>query len=163
MLISIVTAVADNGVIGKDGQLPWRLPDELKRFKEITMGKPIIMGRKTYESLGRPLPGRMNVVVSREYVPDCNECAVAPSLDAALELARATGAKEACVIGGAQLYAAALPRAEVLYITRVHGNVEGDTYLPEIPLEEFQLTDSTQHPADEKHAYSFTMQQWMRP
>lgn len=163
MLIAMVVAVADNGVIGKDGQLPWHLPDELKRFKEITMGKPIIMGRKTHESIGRGLPGRMNIIVSRQFIPDCPDCAVAPSLDQALELARATGAKEACIIGGAMLYAEALPRAEVLYLTRVHGNVEGDTYLPDIPLEQFQLTDSVQHPADERHAYSFTMQQWMRP
>lgn len=163
MLVSLVVAVADNGVIGNKGQLPWHLPDELKHFKAVTMGKPIIMGRKTYDSIGRPLPGRLNIVLSRRPDFCAGGCTTAASLDEALDIARASGAHEACIIGGAELFAEALPRAEIFYITRVHGDIEGDTFLPELPLEDFQLTESTAHPADARHAFAFTMQQWMRP
>lgn len=125
--ISLVVAVADNGVIGKDGTLPWRMRDDLKWFKSVTTGKPIVMGRTTWESLGGPLPQRRNIVVSRQLdnAPEGSE--VFAELDEALTAAAGSGVDEICLIGGAQLYTAAMARADRLYVTRVHGTPEGDT------------------------------------
>jgi dihydrofolate reductase len=128
--IAFVVAVAENGVIGRNGQLPWRLPSDLKRFRKLTMGKPVVMGRKTYESIGKPLDGRDNIVVTRQ--PDFHPpgVRVASSVEQALalgqELAARRGADEVMVIGGAEVYRMALPRAERLYLTLVHAEPEGD-------------------------------------
>lgn len=131
--ISLVVAVAQNGVIGMDGDMPWKLSTDLKRFKRDTMGKPIIMGRKTFQSIGRALPGRLNIVISRsEFVAD--NTVHANSIDAALFLAQGwameNGSEEICVIGGGQIYAAVLPQASKLYVTHVMAEPDGDTRFP---------------------------------
>jgi dihydrofolate reductase len=131
-----MVAVAENGVIGKNNALPWHLPEDLRYFKRVTMGKPIIMGRKTFESIGRPLPGRTNIVITRNTALQAEGVKVVYSLDEALELAASIalldGAQEAVVIGGAQIYREAIPVADRLYVTEVHANVEGDAVLPDI-------------------------------
>lgn len=150
-----MVAMASNGVIGRENRLPWHLPEDLRYFKRITLGKPIIMGRKTFESIGRPLPGRPNIVVSRSVDWSAPGVTVADSLESALHsaqaLAAASGAEELIVIGGAQIYAAALPLASRLYVTEVHAAVAGDTWFPpvnpaewrEIAREEYAATDDS--------------------
>lgn len=129
MTLSLIVAVSDNGVIGANGQIPWFVRGEQKRFKEITMGHPIIMGRKTHESTGRTLPGRLNVVVSANPDYKVHEGSVlVHSLDEALDLAEVKNADEAFVIGGARLFAEAMPKADKIYLTKVHTSVEGDTF-----------------------------------
>nr|AIA18861.1 Dihydrofolate reductase [uncultured bacterium] len=154
MILSIVVAAAENGVIGRDNSLPWRLPDDLKRFKELTMGKPMIMGRKTFESIGRPLPGRTNIVVTRQGDLRFEGCIMVDSLDGAL--AAAGAASEVMLVGGAQLYRDAMPRVDRIYLTRVHAAVAGDVFLPSLDAHEWRETIIATHPADERHAYSFT-------
>jgi dihydrofolate reductase len=126
--VNIVVAMADNGVIGRDGGLPWQLPGDLRRFREVTMGHPLVMGRRTHESIGRVLPGRMNIVISRDPACAAPDCVVVPTLEAAL--AAAGDASEIMVVGGAAVYAAALPLAERLFITEVHATVDGDVHFP---------------------------------
>jgi dihydrofolate reductase len=128
--ISLIVARARNGVIGREGTLPWRLPEDLAHFKRTTMGQPIVMGRKTWESIGRPLPGRRNIVVSRQAGFMAPGAEVAPSLDAAI--ARCADAAEVFVIGGEQLYREALPRAQRLLVTEIDADFEGDTFFPQI-------------------------------
>ena len=134
--VSIIAAVAENGVIGDGGAMPWRLSTDLRRFKALTLGKPVVMGRRTFESIGKPLPGRANIVVSRrsDYRPE--GATAAPSLDAALEAAKAaareSGLDEIFVIGGGEIYAAAMPYADRLHITHVAGRPAGDTRFPVI-------------------------------
>ncbi len=152
--VSLVVAADARGAIGRQGGLPWHLPDDLKRFKSLTMGKPIIMGRRTQQSIGRPLPGRRNIVISRSRGLELNGCEIAGSLDAALELAG--DAPEACVIGGAEIYRLALPLADVLYLTRVEAVVEADTFFPEIDPGEWEEREREPHAADERHAYPYT-------
>ena len=126
--VFLVAAVAANGIIGADGKLPWRLPEDLKHFKALTLGHPVIMGRKTWESLGRPLPGRENIVVTRSAGYDAPGASVAASLDAALALC--AGEPVVFVIGGSELYAAALPLADGLVLTEIHRDYDGDTRFP---------------------------------
>ncbi len=130
MRISLIVAMADNRVIGRRGAIPWRISADMKYFKQTTMGKPIIMGRKTFDSLGKALPGRANFVVTRSGNFTADGCEAAPDLAAALALANLSGAEEAMVIGGAEIYALALPQAERIYLTEIHGEVEGDTRFP---------------------------------
>jgi dihydrofolate reductase len=134
--VAIIVAVADNGVIGRNNTLPWKLSEDMQHFKRITMGKPIVMGRKTYESIGKPLPGRTNIVISRNAAYRAEGVAVVSSLDAALALAKETAERddveEVMVMGGAEIYAATIPVAERLYITEVHASVEGDAVLCDI-------------------------------
>ncbi len=162
MRLALVVALADNGCIGRDGDLPWRLPDDLKRFKQLTLGNPVIMGRKTWESIGRPLPGRLNIVVTRQRGYVAEGCVVVDSLDDAHQDAASSGAKLASIIGGAELYALALPCCDTLHLTRVHADVDGDTFFPPIDWEHFQLVESEDHAADERHAYAFTFETWQR-
>lgn len=135
MRIALVVAVARNGVIGRAGDLAWKISDDLKRFREITLGKPVIMGRKTYDSIGRPLPGRVNIVVTRRAAA-VEGCLVAASVEEALRLGAKAAADldtdEICVIGGAEIYAATLPLASRIYLTEVEAEVEGDTFFPSI-------------------------------
>jgi dihydrofolate reductase len=152
--LSIVVAAADNGVIGRGNALPWRLPDDLQRFKELTMGKPIVMGRKTYESIGRPLPGRTNIVVSRQPELKIEGCTVVNSLQAALVAARA--APEVMLVGGAQLYRSALPLVSTIHLTRVHADVSGDTMFPVLDMQQWRETLVGEHPADARHAHAFS-------
>jgi len=132
MRISLVVAAARNGVIGRNGALPWHLPGDLRRFKELTLGKPTLMGRRTWDSLPRrPLPGRENLVLSRSSEPGAHDGASwFHDLGAAIEHARSSGAEELCVIGGAEVFAEALPLADVIYLTAIEQDVEGDTVMP---------------------------------
>ncbi len=127
--VAIIAAVASNGVIGSANALPWRLPEDLKRFKALTLGHPVIMGRKTFESIGRPLPGRRNIVISRNAAFSAEGCETAASLDAALAACAGT-TDEVFVIGGGQIYAEALPVSDKLYLTEIKAEVDGDTRFP---------------------------------
>ena len=159
MRLSLLAALSQNRVIGREGELPWHLPDELRTLKRLTMGHCLLMGRKTYESIGRPLPGRTSIVISRnpDYGPH-PEVVVVPSLEAALAAARSRGESEAFVFGGEAIYALALPLAERLYLTRVHAPLEGDAFFPEIDEGDWIVAEEEKHPADERHAYAFTFQ-----
>jgi len=130
--VSLVVAMAENNVIGKDGDLPWHIPADLKHFKSVTMGKPIVMGRRTYESIGRPLPGRLNIVVTRDPSRRWDGVEAVQSLTEALDRAAGEGAEEIMIIGGGDLYRAALPLAQRIYLTRVHEAVDGDTVFPDL-------------------------------
>ncbi len=148
--VAIVVAADEAGGIGLAGGLPWHLPEDLRRFKRLTLGKPVIMGRRTHESIGRPLPGRHNLVVSRQPGLAFEGCTVVGSLQAALAVAGDVA--EACVIGGAQLYREALPIADLVYLTRVHARVPADTFMPPLDPAEWLETAREDHPADEQHA-----------
>ncbi len=151
MKLSLIVAMAENGVIGRDGALPWHLPADLRRFKTLTMGHSMVMGRKTFESIGRVLPGRRSIVVSRDPEWRAEGAWTAPSLEAALALT-ATEA-EVFVIGGAEIFRQALPRADRLYLTRVLAEVEGDVYFPELDASEWRLVSREEIAADEKNLY----------
>lgn len=164
MDIAIYVAIAENGVIGREGGLPWRLSTDLKRFKADTMGKPIIMGRKTYEGIGRPLPGRLNVVVTRDKAWRVEGIEVAHSLDDAIALARVrgrcmAGAEEICVVGGGEIYAQALPLAVRLHVTHVLASVDGDAHFPPIDPSIWKVVSAEDFPAGEKdsHATRYTV------
>jgi dihydrofolate reductase len=157
-IIALVVAVAENWVIGKGGKLPWRIPEDMKWFKERTMGKPCIMGRKTWESLPkRPLPGRMNVVVTRDQGYRTEGAVVVHTLDGAIVVAAREHPTEIMIIGGADIYRAALPKAGRVYLTSVHGVVEGDTYLPEIDRDGWAETIVGAYPSSPERpiGYSF--------
>ena len=153
MLISIVAALDEAGLIGAQGRLPWRLRGDLPRFRRLTMGKPVLMGRRTFESIGRPLDGRVNIVLSRRAGYEAPGCRVAASFEDALAAAR--GARELMVIGGAGVYALALPRAERLYLTRVEGRFEGDVYFPRWDEAEWQEESREPGGGPEGPAYCF--------
>lgn len=152
--LELVAAVAKNGVIGRQGQLPWHLPDDLKFFKSLTLGHPVIMGRRTYESIGKPLPGRKSIVVSTTWSqPPAEGVIVARSLE---EAARAAGdGDKAFVIGGGVLYAAALPVARVMHLTELDEAVQGDAYFPEFDRSAWRLVREVAHPRDDRHAMAF--------
>jgi dihydrofolate reductase len=154
--VSLVAAVAENGVIGRDGGLPWRLPDDSRRFRRLTTGHHVIMGRLTFESIGRALPDRVNVVLSRSATDLPAGVRVAPDLGAALALAEAAGETEAFVIGGTSVYEAALPIAQSIHLTRVHARVDGDARFPDLAPGEWAETRREYHPSDDRHAHPFT-------
>lgn len=157
MILSLIAAADENNVIGHGNTMPWRLPDELKHFRATTKGHPVIMGRKTYDSIGRPLPERLNIVVSRNPDLRIEGCLVVSSLHDAIETARRDGKDEVFVIGGQQIYEAALPVADRIYLTRIHTHLlEGDAYFPAIPFEEWKEVSRERHEADEKHAFPFS-------
>ncbi len=148
---SLVVAVARNGVIGRDNALPWRLPADLAHFKRVTMGHPIVMGRRTHESIGKPLPGRKNIVVTRNRAFQAPGCIVVTSLE---EAWRAAGdADEVCVIGGTTIFAETLPVADVIHLTQVEAEVEGDTFFPPFDHADWDEREVARHPADERNAY----------
>lgn len=162
MKLFAVVAAADNDVIGKDNQLPWRLPADLQRFKALTMGKPVIMGRKTWESIGRPLPGRLNVILTRTGLGDLPEgCVVVRSLEEALAHPDVRDADEVVIIGGEQIFREALPLCERLELTRVHADVEGDAHFHFDP-EGWVLEKSERRAPDEKNAHPMTYETWRR-
>ena len=150
--ITLAVAVADNGVFGRDGALPWRLPEDLRRFKAATIGKPVIMGRKTFDSIGRALPGRLNIVLTRQagWLPQDPAVQVVPDLDTALAVAGEV--PEVTVIGGAQVYALALPLAGRILLTEVHARPEGDAHLAPFDPQVWQEITRERWPADERHA-----------
>jgi len=159
-MISIIVAASTNNVIGAQGDLPWRLSDDLKRFKAVTMGKPIVMGRKTWESIGRPLPGRRNIVISRQSNFLAEGCDVVASVEDAI--ATAGDVDEIMVIGGSQIYELALPLADRLYLTRVHADVEGDAYFPEFSESEWNRVSDEHNPADERNEFEFSFRTYER-
>jgi dihydrofolate reductase len=153
-LISLIAAMAKNGVIGRDNRLPWRLPADLAHFKRVTMGKPMIMGRKTWESLPGVLPGRRHIVVTRDPAYRAEGCVLVHSLEQALEVAGE--APEVMVVGGGTLYKEMLPRADRLYLTQVDADVEGDARFPEIDFSQWRECRRVVHPADADNAYTLT-------
>jgi dihydrofolate reductase len=152
--ISLIAAVSENGVIGAQNRLPWHLPDDLRHFRAITTGHTVITGRRNYDSIGKPLPNRRNIVITHQRGYEAPGCLVAHSLEEALALA--SGESEVFVIGGAQLYAQALPLAARLYLTEVHATVTGDTYFPTLERDNWQETAREPHAADERHAHAFS-------
>lgn len=166
MKLSVIAAVAENGVIGCRGDLPWHLSADLKRFKQLTMGHAIVMGRKTWESIGRPLPGRVSIVISRQtdYQPRFTEVRVATNLDDALAAIRAADCDqdEAFVIGGARIYEMSLARADRLLLTRVHANVEGDVWFSEVDWKRWRMTEEIRHAADRRNDYDYSFQTFER-
>ncbi len=155
MRISLVVAVSENNVIGQEGNLPWRLSADLKKFKKLTTGHRILMGRKTYESIGRPLPNRRNVVITRnpDYLVEGVE--IFSSLEKALEVARSQNESEIFIIGGGEIYRQCLDYADRIYLSRVKVVLEGDTFFPELDLEEWQEIEKQEFKADEKNDYDF--------
>jgi dihydrofolate reductase len=156
--IALIVAVAENGVIGRDGKLPWRIPEDMKWFRERTAGRPLIMGRKTWESFPkRPLPGRTNIVITRDASYTAEGAVVVTSLKAALDAAYGEDPEEIMVIGGAEIYRAALPLARRIYLTSVHGEIEGDTHFPPIDRAAWAETIVGVYPSSAERAigYSF--------
>ena len=156
--ISLVVAMDRNRVIGHEGRLPWHLPDDLKWFKRCTVGKPIVMGRRTWESIGRALPDRPNIVISSRGDFEAPGATVVPSLELALDAAR--DHPEVMIIGGGVLFAATLPLAHRLYLTVVHAEYPGDTWFPTFETAEWRETHREDHPADDRHACAFSFLVW---
>lgn len=167
MHIALIWAMARNGVIGRDNKLPWYLPEDLKYFKRVTTGKPVIMGRKTYDSIGRPLPNRTNIVVTRDANLTLEGVKVVTSLDDALDIARAesviSDVDEVIVMGGAEIYAQALPHADRLYVTLVHAEVEGDAVFPPIDLGAYQELAREDFNAEGPNPYDYSFVVYERP
>lgn len=153
MIRSIVVAVARNGVIGRDNRLPWKLPKDLAYFKRVTMGHPVVMGRRTWESIGKALPGRLNIVVTRNPSLEAPGATVVPSLDDAWKAAG--DAAEVSIIGGTSIFRDALPLADRIHLTEVEADVEGDTFFPDFDRGEWVEREVERHPADERHEYPF--------
>jgi len=153
-LISLIAAMAENGTIGRDNTLPWRLPEDLKRFKSLTMGKLLLMGRKTYESIGRPLPGRTSIVLTRDRNWKAEGVVIVGSLGQALSYAR--DAEELVAIGGAEIYRLLMPFARRIHLTLVHAEIPGDTFFPDFDPTQWADVECHSHPADERNAYPFT-------
>lgn len=167
MKLAMIWAMSRNRVIGRNNALPWYLPEDLKFFKRVTMGKPLIMGRRTYESIGRPLPGRTNIVVSRNPEFEAEGVRVVPSLDEAITLAEniafIDGAEEAIIMGGSEIYAQALPRADRAYLTQVHAEVEGDTFFPPFDIEQWHELGREDFQASGNNPYDYSFVILERP
>jgi dihydrofolate reductase len=161
MKVSLIVAMSQNRVIGRDNQMPWHLPDELQYFKRVTMGKPVLMGRNTFESIGRPLPGRPNIVITRNADYDADGISVVNTVEDALDLAEQLtdydANAEAMVIGGAQIFATLFPRADMLYLTLVQAEIDGDVFFPEFPAEDWQLVSRDEHAANERNPYPYSV------
>ena len=153
-LISLIVAMAQNGVIGRDNSMPWRLPEDLKRFRAFTLGKPILMGRKTFESIGRPLEGRTNLELTRDRSWFAHGVIVVHSVEEALT--QASASDELVVIGGAEIYRLVLPFARRIYLTHVHADVQGDITFPEFDPTQWADVEYSSQPADDEHAYPVT-------
>ncbi len=159
--VSIVVAVADNGVIGRGNALPWDLPDDLQHFKRTTMGRPIVMGRKTFESIGRPLPGRLNIILTRDPSWTALGVSVASSIEQAIDLAEGQafidGADSVMVIGGAEVYRQALPFASRAFVTRVHGHIDGDAFFDLDEIASWREVTRERVPAGERNSHGFSV------
>jgi dihydrofolate reductase len=158
MIVSLIAAVSENHAIGKNNDLPWHLPDDMKYFMQTTSGHYVIMGRKNYESIPekfRPLPNRTNIVVTRQPNYDAPHCTVVHSIEDGLEMARAAGQQEVFIIGGAEIYAEGFQKANRLYLTEIQGTVNGDTFFPRFDKSKWQEVSRKHHPADERHAFAF--------
>lgn len=165
MIISLIVAASSNNVIGKDNKLLWHLPNDMKFFKNTTWGMPVIMGRKTFEALaGEPLPGRFNFVITRNrhWNPGGDKVLVEPDLPSAIKKAADTDCKETFIIGGGEIYKESMPIADRIYMTRVHAELDGDTFFPVIDGSQWTLTSNLDFPADDKHAFAYSFQLWQR-
>lgn len=159
MIIILIAAASENNVIGNKGRIPWDLPDDVKHFRSLTEGHPIIMGRKTFESLGRPLSNRRNIVITRQNVL-FKGCEIVHSLEEALK--QCQGESEVYIIGGGEIYHEALSKADRIELTRVHTQIDGDAFFPEIDDSYWRLMKEEPHPVDPRHEYAFTFQRWDR-
>lgn len=163
-MIIIIAAASENNALGKDNKIVWHLPDDFKRFKQLTSGHAIIMGRKTFESFDKPLPNRTHIIITRQknYVPknDNGQCTVVDSLEKALELT--ANLEEVFIIGGGEIYNLGLPFANKIELTRVHGTFDADAFFPELDLAKWKLDKEEYHAQDEKHNYAFTFQTFLR-
>ena len=159
MILSLIAAASENNVIGKDGKLPWSLPDDLRHFHDLTLGHPVIMGRKTYESIPhdrRPLRDRLNIILTHREAVQFPGCIVVSSFPDAIRVAEETGVPEALVMGGEQVYRLALPVARRVYLTLVHAHIEGDAYFPAIDPLQWKEVSREEHLSDARHTYPFT-------
>ena len=159
-MLSHIVAASENNVIGSKNNLPWNLPNDFKYFKNKTWGMPVIMGRKSYESLKKSLPGRINIVVTNKTNWQPEDVYVVNNIDSAIEKAREAEAKEIFIIGGGEIFKQTIDIVSRIYLTRVHATIEGDTYYPEIRKDQWKLVDEQSFPADEKHKYSYTFEVW---
>lgn len=161
MILSLLVAVSQNGVIGKDNKLPWHLPNDLKYFKNLTWGMPILMGRKTFESIGKALPGRKSIVITRNKEWQHEGVETVHSIEQAVGVAKSYNVKEIFVIGGAEIFNTSLKDAQRVYLTRIHDQFDGDAFFPALS-EEWKLVREKACDADEKNAYPHTFQVWER-
>jgi dihydrofolate reductase len=163
MIISLIVAASENNAIGKNNQLLWHLPKDMKYFKNTTWAMPVVMGRKTFESMGsKPLQGRKNIVITRQPGWKAEGVSVVNSVDAAVALAEELDYKEIFIIGGGEIFMIAFDKAQKIYMTRVHTELDGDVFFPVIEKKEWRLISSVDNSEDEKHAYPFTFEVWVR-
>ena len=162
MIISLVVAAANNNAIGKNNQLLWHLPNDMKYFKNVTWGMPVVMGRKTFESLGKPLPGRKNIVLTKQEGWKAEGVVAIKEFKDALFLAGEMDVKEIMVIGGGEIYCSVFDRANRIHLTRVDTDLEGDTFFPVIDPKNWKLVSQKNYEADAKHAYNYSFQVWER-
>jgi dihydrofolate reductase len=162
MVISQIVAVANNNVIGKDNDLIWRLPADLKHFKNITMGHCMLMGRKNFESIGRPLPGRTTIIVTRNKDYKVDGCHTVFSIEEGIDLAKSLNETELMIIGGGQIYEQSLPSTSKIYFTAVHETFEGDTFYPTLSSDTWTLTNEENHSANEKNKHDFTFREYIK-
>ena len=160
--LSLIVAAAENNSIGKNNQLLWHLPNDLKFFKNTTWGMPVIMGRKTFEAVNKPLPGRFNIVITRQERWKADGVIVAKDLNDALQKATETNCKEIFIIGGGEIYKQSMEMADKIYLTRVHATIEGDTFFPMVDENKWQLIADEDFGVDEKHAFAYSFQVWER-
>ncbi len=162
IILSLLVAADENNVIGKDNKLPWHLPNDLKYFKNLTWGMPILMGRKTFESIGKALPGRKSIVITRNKNWQKENVDVVHSIGEAIEKAKEYDVKEIFVIGGAEIFQTSFDKAHRIYLTRIHHEFDGDVFFPEVPQSKWKLISERHCPADEKNDYPHTYQVWER-
>ena len=160
MTISLVVAASENNAIGKNNELLWNLPNDLKFFKNTTWGFPVIMGRKTYESVNKPLPGRTNIVVTTKADWHSDGATTVATIEEGIKKAAETNSKQIFIIGGGEIYKQSMNLADSIYITRVHATLDGDTFFPAIDANKWKLTSNEDFPVDDKHAYSYSFQVW---
>ena len=162
MQVALIVAMSENGVIGRDGDLPWHISEDLKRFKKLTMGHHIIMGRKTWDSIGRLLPGRTTVIVTRQPDFEIEGAKIASSIEQALELCETDATP--FITGGAQIYELTMPHVDVMHITRVHAEVDGDTFFPALEWKDWELKDLERHESgeDSKSSHAWSFETWFR-
>jgi dihydrofolate reductase len=162
MKISIIVAAAENNVIGVDNDLPWKLPDDMKFFVQTTKGHHILGGRKNFESFGKALPNRTNMIISRNADYKMEGAITFTNIQDAIKHAKSNGEEELMVIGGGEIYRQALDQANTIYLTRIHTEIIGDVYFPALDREHWELKEEKYHPKDEKHAFDFTFEKWER-
>lgn len=154
--LSAIVAMAENRVIGNGNKMPWHLPADLKHFKTVTNGHPVLMGRKTFESIGKPLPNRTNMIITRDRQYSAQDCLIVNDLNTALSMAQEIDQNEIFVIGGAEIYRQLLPKVQRLYVTEIHHPFQGDAHFPELDVSEWQEVAREDHQADDKNAYAYT-------